>query len=62
MDEGEMDYKSMAKRCELQIRTSALRAFSAYLEEPGKSYSFTPIDHLMDAKVKDKTYQKQILF
>jgi hypothetical protein len=27
-----------------------------------KSYRFTPIDHLMDAKVKDKTYRKQILF
>lgn len=27
-----------------------------------KSYNFSPIDHLMDAKVKDKTYRKQILF
>jgi uncharacterized protein len=27
-----------------------------------KSFNFTPVYHLMDAKVKAKTYQKQILF
>jgi uncharacterized protein len=32
------------------------------MSDGDKSYSFTPIDHLMDAKVKAKTYQKQILF
>jgi hypothetical protein len=42
MDEGGMDYKSLAKRCELQIRTSALQAFSAYLEEPEKFGSKKP--------------------
>jgi uncharacterized protein len=30
--------------------------------EGDKSYNFTPVYHLMDAKVKAKTYQKQILF
>ena len=28
----------------------------------GKTYEFTPVYHLMNEKVKDKTYQKQVIF